>query len=94
MPCPLRELNDSQAAVRQAIAWQRIVPFYKFIGRQDRQFDSPGGALLMHWVFTVLQIATLPRDSSAANFWAYLFTYGYQIEMGKVLWPGRYPSTC
>jgi hypothetical protein len=67
--------------VKQAIAWQRIIPFYKFFGRQDAQFDSPGGALVLHWFFTCLPHFLVPINNVSTSFNAGLFTYGYQIEM-------------
>jgi hypothetical protein len=70
--------------VKQAIAWQRIIPFYKFFGKQDRQFDSPGGALFLHWIFTVVRATMLPRNSKGGLFNGYIYTYDYQIEMGKL----------
>ena len=70
--------------VKQAIAWQRIIPFYKFFGKQDPQFDSPGGALVLHWIFTVASVLIGSINSSAYAFNIGLFTYGYHIEMSKL----------
>jgi hypothetical protein len=70
--------------VKQAIAWQRIIPFYKFFGKQDRQFDSPGGALFLHWIFTVVRQTMLSRNSKGGLFYQYIYTYDYQIEMGEL----------
>jgi hypothetical protein len=76
--------NLTLQEVKQAIAWQRIIPFYKFFGRQDRQFDSPGGALVLHWFFTSLQLLIGPINSAYYSYTIGLFTYGYQIEMSKL----------
>lgn len=73
--------NVNSRPVKQAIAWQRIIPFYKFFGRQDRQFDSPGGALVLHWIVTVPQLASHNYRGPARSFSSGLFTYGYQLEM-------------
>jgi Amino acid permease len=68
--------------VKQAIAWQQFIPFYKFFGRQDRQFDSPGGALALHWIFQVLLILVIPSGSSAYYFWRDISAWGYTVFMG------------
>ena len=69
--------------VKQAIAWQRFIPFYKFFGRQDPQFDSPGGALVLHWLFTVLWICLDNSSSDSYAFIIGIFEYGYELMMGK-----------
>ena len=68
--------------VKQAIAWQRFIPFYRFFGRQDRQFDSPGGALVLHWIFSVVEICLTKSGSDAYAFTIGIFSYGYEILMG------------
>jgi amino acid transporter len=74
-------LTDSK--VKQAIAWQRIIPFYRFFGKQDPTFDSPGGALLMQWFFTCIPLAVLNSSSDARAFFSGIYLYGYQIMMGR-----------
>jgi hypothetical protein len=70
--------------VKQAIAWQRFIPFPDFFGRQDRQFDSPGGALLLHWIFSVVEICITKSTTDAYSFMIGIFAYGYEILMGMV----------
>jgi hypothetical protein len=69
--------------VKQAIAWQRIIPFYTFFGKQDPTFDSPGGALLMQWFFTSIPLAVLNSSSDARAFFSGIYLYGYQIMMSR-----------
>jgi amino acid transporter len=72
------------AKVKQAIAWQRIIPFSSFFGRQDAQFDSPGGGLFLHWIFTVIPILCLGKfTSDPRRFYSGMFSYGYEILTGK-----------
>jgi hypothetical protein len=68
--------------VKQAIAWQRIIPFYKFFGRQDAQFNSPGGALVLHWIFTTLHVAIERPSGDDYYFETGFFVYGYEIVLG------------
>ena len=65
--------------MKQAIAWQRIIPFYNFFGRQDPQFDSPGGGLLLHWMFTVLTLIIFNSNSDARSFYSGIYSYGYAV---------------
>jgi len=67
--------------VKQAIAWQRIIPFYNFFGRQDKQFDSPGGALFLHWIFTVIPLVSLSPTADTHTFASGFYSYGYQLVM-------------
>lgn len=69
--------NNDQ--VKQAIAWQRIIPFYNFFGRQDPQFDSPGGGLVLHWIFTVLSLVIFNSKSDARSFYSGIYSYGYAV---------------
>ena len=71
--------------VKQAIAWQRIIPFYTFFGRQDKQFDSPGGALLLHWIFTIIPLLSFSPKRDSRNFASGIYLYGYQFIMGLML---------
>lgn len=74
---------DTIFLVKQAIAWQRIIPFYRFFGQQNTSFDSPGGALLLHWIFTVIPLASLNTRSDTREFYSGIYSYGYQIMWGK-----------
>ena len=71
--------------VMQAIAWQRFMPFSKFVGRQSRQFNSPGGALLLHWIISILVLLAYPTTNDASSFANGTFDYGYEFMMGIVL---------
>ena len=64
--------------VKQAIAWQRIIPFYEFFGDQDKQFDSPGGALFLHWMFTSSPLLSFSPKLDSRNFVSGIYLYGYQ----------------
>jgi hypothetical protein len=77
--------------VKQAIAWQRFIPFYNFIGHQDRQFDSPSGGLALHWILTVIQICATDTGTDAYSFNIGLVSYDYEILMCKLpkCQPGR-----
>jgi hypothetical protein len=69
--------------VKQAIAWQRIIPFYGFFGHQDKQFDSPGGALFLHWIFTTIALLSFSPKLDSRNFVSGIYLYGYQLIMGQ-----------
>ena len=43
------------ARVKQEIAKKRILPFSEFWARNSR-YDTPIGALILHWIFTALVI--------------------------------------
>ena len=45
----------ANARVKQEIAKQRILPFSKFWAMNSR-YGTPVGALILHWIFTVLVI--------------------------------------
>ena len=45
----------SYSRVKQEIAKMRILPFSKFWAMNSR-YDTPVGALILHWIFTVLVI--------------------------------------
>ncbi|KAF2234857.1 hypothetical protein EV356DRAFT_532407 [Viridothelium virens] len=67
------------AKVKQAIAWQGIIPFYRFFGKTDRNLDSPGGALLLHWVFTVIPLLAVNLANDQRPFFTGIYGYGYQV---------------
>lgn len=62
--------------VKQEIAKLRILPFSKFWAKQSH-YDTPVGALILHWLFTALLILVLPNsDGDAAyNLATNLFIY-------------------
>ncbi|KAF2108836.1 amino acid permease-domain-containing protein [Lophiotrema nucula] len=70
----------TSARVKQAIAWQRIIPFSSFFGSHSMQFDSPGGGLFLHWIFTIIPLLFLGKmHSDGRIFVTGLFQYGYEI---------------
>ena len=69
----------TSSKVKQCIARQRIIPFYKFFGDDDKNFGTPRGALVLHWVFTVILIAATPKSADGYSFVIGLFTYGHLI---------------
>lgn len=62
--------------MKQAIAVQRILPFYKFF---QRDIDTPKGALVLHWVSSAILILVCPTSADGYNFAVGLFTYGHII---------------
>lgn len=51
------------ARVKQEIAKLRILPFSKFWAKQSH-YDTPVGALILHWIFAALIIVRPPPLSS------------------------------
>ena len=70
--------------VIQAIAWQGFIPYAKFIGRNSIHHRIPGGALLLHWIVTVLVLVVVPNKIDDYAFCLGTFVYGYQVMMGIV----------
>ena len=60
--------------VKQAIASQRFIPFWKFL---QKDINSPKGALVLHWLTTVITISVIPNNADGYNFIVGLFTYGH-----------------
>ena len=67
-------------AVKQAIAVQRILPFYKFF---QKDINTPKGALALHWVSSAILILTCPTTADGYTFAVGLFTYGHIIVGSK-----------
>ncbi|KAI9709140.1 MAG: hypothetical protein M1820_003587 [Bogoriella megaspora] len=65
--------------IKQAIAWQRIIPFYRFFGYQDPHLESPGGALFLHWLVTVIELLAVNLNTDQRPFFTGIFSYGYQL---------------
>ncbi|KAI5781499.1 amino acid permease-domain-containing protein [Geopyxis carbonaria] len=65
------------ARVKQEIAKMRILPFSKFFARQSH-YDTPVGALVLHWIVGALFIICTPsnKDDAAYNLITDLFIYG------------------
>jgi amino acid transporter len=72
----------TSAKVKQAIALQRIIPFYKFF---QRDLETPKGALALHWVSSIILIAICPTTSDGYSFATGLFTYGHIVVSGFVV---------
>ncbi|KAF2099470.1 hypothetical protein NA57DRAFT_55435 [Rhizodiscina lignyota] len=73
-------ITYTTAKVKQAIAWQRIIPFSNFFGRQDPYFDSPGGGLFLHWIISVIAILALgDMGSESRLFFSGIYSWGYQV---------------
>jgi hypothetical protein len=66
--------------VKQAIAVQRILPFWKFF---SKDIDTPKGALALHWISSVILIFICPTTADGYNFAVGLFTYGHIIMGSK-----------
>jgi hypothetical protein len=60
--------------VKQSIAIQRILPFWRYLQKDDK---TPKGALLLHWVTSVIFIAAAPTHSDGYSFAIGLYTYGH-----------------
>lgn len=69
----------TSSKVKQQIARQCIIPFYKFFAREDVQFGSPVGALILHWIFGVIWISATPNTSDGYGFVIGVFIYGQLI---------------
>jgi hypothetical protein len=68
--------TTDDSLVKQAIAAQRIIPFYRFF---QKDHATPKGALILHWVTTVIFITACPTTSDGYNFAVGLYTYGHII---------------
>jgi hypothetical protein len=67
------------AKVKQSIAVQRILPFYKFLSA-DR--ETPKGALFLHWITSVIFVAVAPSSSDGYSFAVGIYTYGHIVFSG------------
>jgi amino acid transporter len=65
------------ARVKQEIAKLRILPFSQFWARQSH-YDTPSGALLLHWIVAALFIIFTPNNHNdeVYNLVTDLFVYG------------------
>ena len=66
--------------MKQTIAVQRILPFWRYLVRDD---ETPKGALVLHWISSVIMIAALPVTSDGYSFTIGLFTYGHILASRK-----------
>lgn len=69
----------TSSKVKQCIARQRIIPFWKFFGDDDKQFGTPAGALVLHWISTFVLIVAMPNTTDGYSFIIGIFTYGHLI---------------
>jgi hypothetical protein len=67
--------------VKQQIARQCVIPFFKFFGNEDIQFESPMGALILHWIFGIIWIIGTPNTPDGYGFIIGFFIYG-QVLVG------------
>ena len=65
--------------MKQAIAWQKIIPFYNFFGSGGKAIDALGGALVLHWIFSVIALVVAPTKTDARLFASGIYSYGYQL---------------
>jgi hypothetical protein len=65
--------------VKQAIALQRIIPFYHFFASGGKPIDNLGGSLMLHWIFSVIALAVVPINTDARQFAVGIYSYGYQV---------------
>ncbi|KAL9044242.1 MAG: hypothetical protein Q9214_002607 [Letrouitia sp. 1 TL-2023] len=66
-------------AHKQAIAWQKLIPFYNFFGSGGKAIDGLGGALVLHWIFSVIALAVAPTRTDTRLFASGIYSYGYQL---------------
>ncbi|CAO2656259.1 Nn.00g050620.m01.CDS01 [Neocucurbitaria sp. VM-36] len=62
--------------VKQSIAIQRILPFWHYLQKDDK---TPKGALVLHWITSVIFIAAAPTSSDGYSFAIGLYTYGHVL---------------
>lgn len=60
--------------VKQSIAIQRILPFWQYLQADDK---TPKGALILHWITSVIFIAAAPTHSDGYSFAIGIYTYGH-----------------
>ncbi|PWW76825.1 hypothetical protein C7212DRAFT_295386 [Tuber magnatum] len=84
----------ANSRVKQEIAKQRILPFSKFWASTS-PYGTPVGALILHWIFTVIVIVATPNYTAkdeAYNLVSVLFTYGHTwvgifVSLGLITLP-------
>lgn len=60
-----------------------MIPFYKFFSREDAQFKTPIGALILHWISVVIWISVTPNTSEGYGFVIGVFIYGQLVIGGE-----------
>lgn len=66
--------------VKQSIAVQRILPFWRQLSKDD---ETPKGALFLHWLTSVIYITAAPTHSDGYSFAIGLYTYGHVLVSSK-----------
>ncbi len=69
----------TSSKVKQCIARQRLIPFHRFFAADDKNFGTPGGALILHWFCTFILILAMPDTTDGYGFIIGMFTYGHLI---------------
>ena len=78
----------TQTKVKQAIALHHFLPFSTFFA-SDQPFDTPGGALLLHWMLSTVFILAAPSNADGYAFIIGLVTYG-QLIIATFVGLGRF----
>ncbi|KAF2624273.1 amino acid transporter [Macroventuria anomochaeta] len=60
--------------VKQSIAIQRILPFWRYLQADQH---TPKGALILHWITSVIFVAFAPSSSDGYSFAVGFYTYGH-----------------
>lgn len=74
----MRELMH--CLVKQSIAIQRILPFWHYL---QTDAETPKGALILHWITSVIFIAAAPTSADGYSFAVGLYTYGHVLVSSK-----------
>lgn len=72
-------VSFTNSKVKQSIAIQQIIPFYRFFAKDDVQFGTPGGALMLHWIVTIILVLAMNNTTDGYSFFISLFTYGHLV---------------
>lgn len=77
-------LELTERAVKQSIAIQRILPFWRYL---QADHETPKGALVLHWITSVIFIAAAPSPTTpdGYSFTIGLYTYGHIFFSSKFL---------
>jgi amino acid transporter len=67
------DLMSDACVVKQSIAVQRILPFWRYLEKDKR---TPKGAIVLHWISNIIFIAAAPVSSDGYSFTIGLYVYG------------------
>ncbi|KAF2474440.1 uncharacterized protein BDR25DRAFT_122014 [Lindgomyces ingoldianus] len=72
-------ITYTASKVKQTIALQRILPFWRFFQKDlpQKGNETPFGGLVLHWISSVVFIAICPVSADGYSFTIGLFTYGH-----------------